>query len=137
MQDLVLEKGICASLAMFSTPTDFLSDTFAIHKSRCAILICHNPCSVPSLFVPCPTHTYHNSMPISDVPIQVVVAPPLSIASISAKVQGSLANFGSSSLLSKYSPVAASTGPRADPGVLPIPCPSPTFRGPCCCACCL
>jgi hypothetical protein len=64
-----------------------------------------------------------------------VVAPPLSIASISASVHGSLANFGSNSDRSKNSPDGASTGPRDAPEALPMVANDRPFSGPCCCAC--
>lgn len=70
-------------------------------------------------------------------PQQTNVAPPVSIASISASVYGVRLNLAGRSLRSKYSPAAGVTGPRSRPATEPM---APSLRmlrprGPCCCAC--
>lgn len=65
------------------------------------------------------------------------VAPPVSMASISARSIRVRRNRAGSSLRSKNSPFAGVTGPSSWPETPPI---SPVFarpRGPCCWACCL
>jgi hypothetical protein len=58
------------------------------------------------------------------------------MASISARVHGSLANLSGSCERSKYWPPAASTEPREAPVALPMPVTAlALFRGPCCWAC--
>jgi hypothetical protein len=68
-----------------------------------------------------------------------ILAPPLSIASISAAVHANLAYSFPNSLRSKYSPFSGSTGPKDAPVSLPTPtapwCVRVVFSGPCCCAC--
>ena len=49
-----------------------------------------------------------------------MLAPPVSIASISACVHGVLPNLGGSSLLSKYMPFGGSTLPNERPECPPI-----------------
>jgi hypothetical protein len=70
-------------------------------------------------------------------PQQTNVAPPVSIASISARSMGARRNRAGSSLRSKYSPFTGATEPRECPETEPT---SPVFarpRGPCCWAVCL
>jgi len=71
---------------------------------------------------------------------QTRVAPPVSMASISAKSSGVRRNLAGSSLRSKYSPLPASTEPSWWPVSEPIPLPlrfTLRAKGPCCWACCL
>lgn len=70
-----------------------------------------------------------------------ILAPPLSIASISALDHADRRNRAGSSLRSKNSPLCGSTGPSECPEWLPIApnvvlwfMPGPPFSGPCCCA---
>jgi hypothetical protein len=68
---------------------------------------------------------------------QTNVAPPVSMASISARSMGARRNRAGSSLRSKYCPFAGATEPRECPETEPT---SPVFarpRGPCCWAVCL
>ncbi len=70
---------------------------------------------------------------------QTNVAPPVSMASISARSMGARRNRAGSSLRSKNSPLAGVMDPREAPDVEPR---LPSFaltrpRGPCCWACCL
>lgn len=70
-------------------------------------------------------------------PQHTMVAPPVSIASISASVYGLRRNLAGSSLRSKNSPWAAATGPKSRPGTEPTELSVRMLRprGPCCCAC--
>lgn len=79
---------------------------------------------------------YINANPACS-PQQTNVAPPVSIASISASVYGERLNLAGRSLRSKYSPLAGVTGPSSRPGREPNVPSLPMLRpsGPCCCAC--
>jgi hypothetical protein len=88
---------------------------------------------------------YSNHTRLSAVPIVIAswslshyacrLAPPDSMASISAGVHDRRWKRAGSSERSKYSPLAASTRPSEVPGAPPIWPPtilSPGFKGPCC-----
>jgi len=61
-----------------------------------------------------------------------MLAPPDSMASISALVHGVRWYLPGSSLRSKFTPLAGSIGPRDAPEWLPIEVVYVVFNGPCC-----
>jgi hypothetical protein len=78
-----------------------------------------------------PFHAKHVCNPASQA---YIVAPPDSIASISALVHGVRWYLLGSSLRSKFTPLPGSIGPRDAPEWLPMELEYVVFSGPCCCA---